>query len=219
MGDKQALVFGASGFIGGYLLRYLLDSDAYGNVTAVVRQALPISHPKLTQCIGDLESLPSLRHLLVADDVFCAVGTTRKKTPDKAAYYQVDYGLPVAAAQIGKENGARAFFLVSSVGADARSSVFYLKTKGEAERDIINVGYDSTHIFRPAALTGNRQEPRPLEKVSGLLSKALAPLLSGTWKKYRPVDGQTVALAMVRAAQSPSKGVHYYHWNEITALP
>ncbi len=218
MKDKKALVFGASGFIGGHLLQYLLASDVYASVIVVVRRSLNISHPKLTQYIGDLDSLPSLKHLLIADDVFCAVGTTRKKTPDRTAYRQIDYGLPVAAAQIGKENGATAFFLVSSVGADADSSVFYLRTKGEAERDIIRLGYESTHVFRPAALTGARQESRPLEKVMGWLSKATASLLRGSWKKFRPIDGQSVALAMHRTGQSGRKGVHYYYWNEITAL-
>lgn len=218
MKSKQALVFGASGFIGGHLLHHLLESDAYANVIVVVRRPLNISHPKLTQHIGDFDSLPSLKHVLIADDVFCAVGTTRKKTPDLVAYRQVDYGLPVATAQIGMENGAKAFFLVSSVGADADSSVFYLKTKGEAERDIIRLGYESTHIFRPAAVTGNRQESRPLEKIMGWLSKATAPLLQGSWKKFRPIDGQSVARAMLRAGQSPKNGVHYYYWNEITTI-
>lgn len=219
MRDKHALIFGASGFIGEHLLHYLLNCEAYAGVIAVVRQSLPISHPKLTQYIGDINSLPSLQHLLIADEVFCAIGTTRKKTPDKVAYHHIDYGLPVAAAKIGKENGARAFFMVSSVGADADSSVFYLRTKGEAERDIARVGYESTNFFRPAALIGTRRESRPLEKVFGSLSKAVSPLLKGSLTKYRPIDGQEVALAMLRAAQKCPKGVHYYYWNDITALP
>lgn len=219
MGDKHALVFGASGFIGSHLLRYLLKCDTYTRVIVVVRQSLPLSHPKLTQYIGDIDSLPSLQHLLIADDVFCAVGTTRKKTPDKATYHRIDYGLPVVVARIAKENGARAFFMVSSVGADANSSVFYLRTKGEAERDIIRVGYESTHFFRPAALIGNREESRPLEKLFGGLSKVLSPLLRGSLTKYRPIDGQDVALAMFRAAQTSREGVHHYYWNDITALP
>lgn len=218
MEKKRALIFGASGFIGGYLLDRALASKAYDTVIVVVRHYLPIEHPKLTQYIADHESLPSIKHLLIADDVFCAVGTTKKKTPDKAIYHKIDYGFPVDASKIAKENGAKAFFFVSSVGADANSSVFYLKTKGEAERDIIKVGYDRTHIFRPAALIGDRKESRKLEKIGGALSRLLSPLLRGPWKKFRPINGADLAEAMLNSAQTKKSGVHYYYWDHIKLL-
>lgn len=218
MANKCALVFGASGFIGNYLLSGLLASDVYDTVIIVVRKALAIDHPKLTQYIGDLESLESLKHLLMADDVFCSVGTTKKKTPNRVTYYQIDHDLPVTAAKIARENGAKAFVLVSAVGANPRSSIFYVKTKGETERDIIHLNYESTHIFRPAALMGDRKEFRLFEKLGVWLSRTISPLLMGSWRKFKPINGRVVASAMISAAQSPTKGVHYYYWDKITLL-
>lgn len=219
MGNKRALLFGASGFVGGYLLTELLANPTYSEVIVVVRKPLGIQHPKLREYIGDLNTIRSLQTQLVADHVFCTLGTTKKKTPDKTLYYQIDHDYPVAAAQIGKENGASAFFLVSSVGADPSSSTFYLKTKGEAERDIIALAYDATHIFRPSGLTGDRKESRIIEKVAGKILKVINGLLLGSMKKYRPIDGKEVAQAINQAAsQVNPKGVHYYYWNEIKSL-
>lgn len=215
MGEKKALLFGASGFIGGYLLAELLENPAYRQVTVVVRKPLELHHPKLQQLIGDYDSLSKLQDLLTADDVFCALGTTRKKTPDKKLYYQIDHDYPVKAAAITKENGATAYFLVSSIGADEHSSVFYTRTKGETERDIIALDFERTHIFRPSALTGDRAEKRTLEKVSGKIIKGINGLFRGSWTKYRSIDGQEVARAMNSIAANNIPGVHYYHWDEI----
>ena len=104
---KKAIVFGATGFIGSHLLRELLDNPDYERVIAVARKPLALSHPKLTTLIGDLASLPALKPQLVADEVFIALGTTRKHTPDEAEYYKIDHDYPVLAAEIAKANGAR----------------------------------------------------------------------------------------------------------------
>lgn len=162
---KKALLFGATGFIGSNLLRDLLDSPDYAEVIAVVRKPLSFSHKKLTVLIGDFASLPALRPQLVADEIFIALGTTRKHTPDEAEYYKVDHDYPVRAAEIAKANGARSVFLVTAVGANAKSGVFYVRTKGEVERDILALGFDHTHIFRPSQILGARTEERPRERL------------------------------------------------------
>ncbi|MDF0581183.1 NAD(P)H-binding protein [Bradyrhizobium yuanmingense] len=163
---KTALVFGATGFIGSHLLRDLLDSPDYSRVVAVVRKPLAGSDPKLTVLIGDLASLPALKPQLVADEIFIALGTTRKHTPDEAEYYKIDHDYPLLAAEIAKANGARSVFLVTAVGANTGSGVFYLRTKGEVERDILSLDFEHTHIFRPSMILGERDEDRPRERSS-----------------------------------------------------
>lgn len=215
---KTAILFGASGFIGSFLLEDLLGSPDYGRVNAVVRRALDITHPKLTTLIGDFNSLPQLKDKIVADEIFIALGTTKKNTPNQEEYYHVDHDYPVMAARFAKENGARAVFIVSAVGANPSSNIFYVKMKGETERDIVGLDYDHTHIFRPSMLMGSRKENRPAEKVFQNIISVLNPLLIGRLKKYRGIEGKDVARAMVNAAKSQREKVKIYHWPEMQEL-
>lgn len=217
---KTALLFGASGFIGSMLLEELLNSPEYLLITAVVRRPLPVSHPKLKTLIGDYNSLPLFRSELKADDVFIALGTTKKNTPDEKLYYQVDHDYPVLAAKLAKENGATNVLLVSAVGPNIDSKIFYIRTKGETERDVIALGYDHTHIFRPSMLMGDRKnEKRPMEKFLIGLFAVINPLFIGSFKKFRGIQGQDVARAMIAAAnKTPSLKVNIYEWKEMKEL-
>ncbi len=216
---KKALLFGASGFIGSYLLDELLRNPDYEQVTVVVRKELSINHPRLKTILGDVTALPALKDRLVADEIFIALGTTKKLTPDQKQYYQIDHDYPVLAAAMAKENGAKSVFIVSSVGANAKANAFYLRTKGETERDIIALDFAHTHIFRPSMLLGNRNQHRPLEKLLIKIWSVINPLLIGEHlKHYRGIDGRDVAKAMVNAAKNPSGKLKLYHWQEMTAL-
>ncbi len=155
---KKAAVFGASGFIGSFLLTELLNDPDYDQVTIVVRKQLDIQHPKLKTLIGDFSTLSSLKDQIVVDEAFIAMGTTKSKTPDEKEYYQIDHDYPVLAARIARENGARSVFVVTAVGANQNSKVFYLRTKGEVERDIASLGFEHAHFFRPSMLLGERKE-------------------------------------------------------------
>src|ERR1700709_618845 len=180
---KQAILFGASGYVGSCLLDELLNNSDYSEVTVVVRKALDVSHPKLRTLIGDFSSLPGLKENIAGDEVFITLGTTKKKTPDEKLYYQVDHDYPVLAAKIAKERGAKAVFVVTAVGADAGSGIFYVRTKGETERDIIALGFERTSIFRPSMIMGNRKESRPLEKFLIGLFRVINPVFGSG--KYR----------------------------------
>jgi uncharacterized protein YbjT (DUF2867 family) len=215
---KKAIVFGATGFIGSHLLRDLLDSPDYAQVIAVVRKPLMPSHPELTVIIGDLASLPALKPQLVADDVFIALGTTRKHTPDEAEYYKIDHDYPVQAAELAKANGARSVFVVTAVGANPKSGMFYIRTKGEVERDILALGFDHTHIFRPSMIIGQRDENRPRERLLIAAWGVLNPLLVGPADRYRGLAGDDIARAMVNAARHQTEKVRIYHWREMAAL-
>ncbi len=215
---KKAIVFGATGFIGSHLLRELLDNPDYERVIAVARKPLALSHPRLTTLIGDLASLPALKPQLVGDEIFIALGTTREHTPDEAAYYKIDHDYPVLAAGIAKANGARSVFLVTAVGANAGSSLFYVRTKGEVERDILALDFDHTHIFRPSMIMGQRDEDRPRERLIIAVWGVLNPLLVGPANRYRGIAGEEVARAMAKAAQHQTGKARIYHWKEMTAL-
>ena len=112
--------------------------------------------------IGDYNSLAGVKSEIAADEVFIALGTTKKNSPKKAEYYQVDHDYPVLAARMAKERGAKSVFLVTAVGANPNSKFFYVRTKGETERDVIALNFEHTHIFRPSMIMGNRKEKRSL---------------------------------------------------------
>ena len=215
---KRAIVFGATGFVGSNLLGDLLERSDYESVTAVVRRDPGLAHPKLHILLGDLDSVGEGMSGSALDEVFIALGTTRKHTPDRTEYYRIDHDYPVAAARAAQALGARSVFLVSSVGADPASRVFYVRTKGEMERDILALGYDRTHIFRPSMILGNRQEPRPLEHVLGRAWALLDPLLMGSLDRYKGIRGEDIARAMGAAAERRQERVSIYHWRQMHDL-
>ncbi len=215
---KKALVFGATGFVGSQLLSMLLESADYDRVTIVVRRDPGLAYAKLVTLIGDLDSLAALADRIDVDDVFIALGTTKAKVPDEAAYYRVDHDYPVRAAALAQSCGATGVFLVSAVGANAGSSVFYIRTKGETEHDVIALGIPRTHIFRPSQLLGRREENRPLERFIIAAWPAIDWLLLGGARKYRGIAGADVARAMVRAAKDNVTGVRVHEWAGMKAL-
>jgi uncharacterized protein YbjT (DUF2867 family) len=216
---KTAIVFGATGFIGSHLLSELLNKPDYAQVIAVVRRPLSSSHPKLSVLIGDLASLPALKPQLKADEVFIALGTTRKHTPDEADYYKIDHDYPVLAADLVKGNGARSVFVVTAVGANTKSGMFYIRTKGEVERDILALEFDHTHIFRPSMILGQRDENRPRERALIAAWGLLNPLLVKSADRYRGLTGNDIARAMTKAAAiRQTAKVNIYQWREMTAL-
>src|SRR5664279_4258586 len=215
---KKAILFGSSGFVGSFLLDELLNNTDYELVTVVVRKDLNTSHPKLQTLIGDYHSLPALKDNIVADDVFITLGTTKKNTPDQVEYYHVDHDYPVLASKIAKENGAKSVFLLTSVGANQNSGIFYVRTKGETERDIIALDYDQTHIFRPSMLMGSRKEYRPMEKAIITLWSVINPLFVGKMSKNKGITGENVAMAMNNAAKNQTEKVKIYQWKEMIDL-
>ncbi len=214
----KALLFGATGAVGSKILEILLEDPYFDQVTAVTRKKLSVRHPKLQNLIGDLKSLPSLKRQLAGDEVLIALGTTRARTPDLKEYYAIDHDYPVEAARIAMENGATGLHLVSAVGADASSSMFYVRTKGECERDILALGYPRTNIFQPSMLLGERAESRPAEALFKMIWPLVDWTLIGRLKQYRGISNVDVARAMVAAAKAGRAGVKCYHWQDMMEL-
>jgi len=195
---KHALLAGASGLVGERCLARLLDHPAYDRVMVLSRRPLARSHAKLRVELVDFEGLESLSER--CDDIFCCLGTTIKKAGSQDAFRQVDNGYALALARLGKAAGARQFLLVSALGADAQSSVFYSRVKGETERDIAATGLSKVTFMRPSILLGERHEQRPGERAGIFVGKLIAPLLLGPLRKYRPIHADDVAAAMLYAA-------------------
>jgi uncharacterized protein YbjT (DUF2867 family) len=212
---KKAILYGANGLVGSNILQELLRSSYYDEIIAVVRTKLLIKHPKLKVLVGDFESFVDLVGGIKVDEVYIALGTTRKKTPDDVTYYQIDHDYPVLAAKIARENGASSVFFVSSIGANAGSSFFYPKTKGQTEQDIILQNFEHTHIFRPSTILGNRVENRPADKILGRIWAFISPILSGKLTKYRAIPAKQIAAAMINAARNPASKMKIYHWREM----
>jgi uncharacterized protein YbjT (DUF2867 family) len=216
---KSAIVFGASGFVGSHLLSELLNSSDYGQVTAVARKSLNITHARLRTLIGDYNSLAGVKSEIAVDEVFIALGTTRTNSPKKAEYYQVDHDYPVLAARIAKEGGAKSVFLVTAVGANPNSKFFYVRTKGETERDVIALNFEHTHIFRPSMIMGARKEKRSLlEEALVRFWSALNPLLTWGCDKYKGMTGEDIAKALIRSAKNQTEKLKIYHWREMQDL-
>lgn len=215
---KKAILYGASGLVGSYILEYLLKSPNYEQITIVVRKDLNIQHPKLKTLIADFHSLPEVAKDIAVDEIFIALGSTQKKTPDKKIYYQIDHDYPLLSAKLAKENDAKAVFIVSAVGANPNSSVFYTKLKGETEQDIIGLDFDHTFIFRPSMILGNRKENRPLEKVFITLFKFINPLFMGNLSKYKGIEASDIAKAMVNSINHHNDKVKILHWKDMNAL-
>jgi uncharacterized protein YbjT (DUF2867 family) len=213
--QKTALIAGASGLIGSQLLPLLLASDRYAKVIAVGRRPVPHVHPKLEQRILELDHLEEHRLSLIADDVFCCLGTTMRQAGSKQAFYKVDYLYVVKLAAVTAGNFAAQLMVVSSMGADADSRFYYSQVKGEMEQAVRQTPFRAIHIFRPSLLLGERNEKRVGEQVGAVLLRLLNPLLLGPLRKYRAVPALSVARAMLRAAEDDGGGVLIHLSDEI----
>lgn len=198
---KTAIVLGASGLTGGLLLNRLLKDENYSTVKVFGRNPIGISHPKLEEIICDVLELVKQEDQFKANEVYCCIGTTKKKTPDKKLYYQIDFGIPVAAAKLCSKNGIETMITVSALGANAKSSIFYSRTKGEMEQAVLDEKIPNTYFMQPSFIGGNRQEKRTGEKIGIAIFKFVQPILIGPLKKYRLIEADTIAKVMLKLAQ------------------
>jgi uncharacterized protein YbjT (DUF2867 family) len=203
---KTALVIGATGLIGRNLVFDLLKNDNYDSVVVFTRRDLVIKHSKLNQIICDFDNLEKHFTTQIIDDVFCCLGSTKSKTPDQKEYRKIDYDYPLEIGKLALKNGAKNYFLVSSMGANKNSQIFYSKLKGEIELAISELKFEGFKIFRPSLLLGYRTELRPLEMFSQMLMRGLNPLFIGPLKKYKAIQGSVVAKAMNNLANKNRVG-------------
>lgn len=217
MTNRTALIAGATGLVGGHCLKLLLKEPAYRRVIAIARRPLDAGHPRLTVIIRDFATLDGVDFAGVTD-VFCSLGSTIRKAGSREAFRQIDSGYPVAIAEKAIAAGANRFLVVSSVGAEPGSPNFYLRVKAGMEAAVSAFPFEAVHIFRPSFLVGERSETRVGERIGIAVAAGLEFMLVGGLKKYRAIPAATVAAAMVAASKTATRGVHVYHWKEMTSL-
>ena len=209
---KIALVAGSTGLIGSQLLELLLKDEYYSQVISISRKKLAITNPKLVNVVCELSLLSSYRNELKADDVFCCLGTTMKVAKSKEKFRAVDFDAPVMLANIAKENGSKKFLLISALGANKSSSIFYNQVKGEVEEAIEQVGLGTFHIFRPSLLVGSRKKQRSGEEAAIIFYKIFGWLIP---KKYQAIESIKVAKAMFSFAKENQARVSIHESREI----
>ena len=215
---KTAIVLGATGLTGNHILHKLIEDTNYATIKLFSRSKIDGLPKKVTQFIGDILDLAQFKTDFTADEVYCCIGTTAKKTPDKTLYKKIDYGIPVTAAKLSKENNIATFLVVSAMGANAKSTVFYNKTKGEMERDVLKQNIKNTFILRPSLIGGERKESRILEKIGLVVIKIIQPLFIGKLKEYKIIDAENIAQAMINLANTKNNAGVIITSNDIKKL-
>lgn len=218
MSSRTAVVLGASGLVGGFCLRALVDDADYTRVLTFGRRELPpLTRAKVTQRVADLGSL-SAEGFCGAQDVFSALGTTIRKAGSQEAFRKIDFELPLRAAEESLKAGAEQFVVVSSVGADPNSKNFYLRTKGELEAALAKLPFRAVHILRPSLLIGKRLEFRLGESIATTIAPAVDLLALGPLRRYHSMRAEIAGKAMVAAAKRGTSGTSVYEYDEIIKL-
>ena len=202
-----ALVAGATGMVGGLLLNLLLEAPDYTRVYALTRRPLGREHARLANRVVVFERMAEQLKGLVARDAYCCIGTTIKDAGSEQAFRASDIDAVLHFAQAAKALQVKRFIVVSSVGADTASKRFYLRTKGEMEAALTEVGFPSLDILQPSLLLGPRKQFRTAEFAAALLAPVVNPFLVGAREQYRAIQGEVVARAMLGAARWGAKGV------------
>lgn len=203
MDKKTAIIFGASGLIGGELIRQIIGNPYYSSVILAVRTPLNILHEKLREVsLVDFEQIDLSRYSLSNIHVFCCLGTTIKKAGTQASFRKVDYELPVKIATWARAHGIETMLAISSIGAKKGTGNFYLHTKGEMEDALLTLKFKKLHILRPSLLLGERKEFRLAEELTKPIAKLFSFFLFGKLKKYRAIEAKKVAKAMITLAIS-----------------
>ena len=203
---NKSIVLGSTGLIGKHLLSYLGEKDL--SVIAISRRPIDDIPKNVSPMIIDFDEFLDQGHLPDCKHIYICLGTTIKKAGSKESFKKVDLDYCLGFAKKARESGATTISLVTSIGANADSKNFYLKTKGKLENEIKTMGFDSVNIFQPGLLLGNRDEIRPLEFLGQYGSFLLNMFLFGSLKKYRSIEASKVAHAM---ANSPNNNLSLIH--------
>lgn len=199
---KTAIILGASGATGSALLQLLLSDSRYSKIKLFARSSAGIISPKIEEYIINMFELENHAAHFTGADVFCCIGTTKAKTPHKDTYRKIDYGIPAAAARLAKTNGIDTFIVISAIGANKNSSIFYNRTKGEMEHAVASQHIPDTYILQPSLIVADRNDKRIAEKLAAGFMKLLNPLFTGKYTKYRSISAAAIAKAMVWLANN-----------------
>jgi uncharacterized protein YbjT (DUF2867 family) len=214
----KAVIAGATGLIGSELLKLLLADTTYTEVLVIARKSTGIVDKKLIELIINFDELDDHANAITGHAIFCCLGTTQKKTPDRNEYQKIDRDYPIQLAHLAAKNNMEQYHVVSSLGANSSSSSFYLKFKGEMEDGVKQSGVKSTHIYEPSFITGDRKENRPAEKILIPLMRLIDPFLFGSLKKYKSIAATTIAQAMHKQSLKTKEGIFVYPSDKIKQI-
>ena len=201
---RTALVAGASGLIGRKLVQKLIDSDQYRLIYILSRKNSWLVNEKVREFVIDFEQINQLKFDEPIDDLFCTLGTTIKQAGSRDNFKKVDYEYIIEFAKLGKSIGAAKFLVISAMGANSKSSVFYNQVKGMTEEALKSIGFSRLVILRPSLLLGERPEPRFGEQIASFFMKAVNFLIPD---KYKAIRAEKVADNMLRMATDLAKGI------------
>lgn len=204
MAKRVAIVVGATGFTGKFLVKQLCESEEYAAVSVIVRRDFAYKHAKLDVQVKDFDKLEE-NDLDIADDLFCCLGTTMKKAKTKENFERVDLEYPLRIASLAKKRGIPNFHVISAIGSSKKSPFFYSQVKGRMEEGLLAIDLPHLFIYKPSLLTGNRGEFRLGERLSEGVFKILNPLLIGPFKRLRSIQGEQLAFAMYHYALHNTK--------------
>lgn len=204
MSKRTAIVIGATGFTGRFLVQQLCESEEYVSVSVIARKNSAYTHPKLDMKIRDFDELEE-NDFEIADDLFCCLGTTMKRAKTKENFEKVDLVYPLQIASLAKKRGIPNFHVISAAGSHKRSPFFYSRVKGRMEDELIDLKLPHLSIYRPTLLTGGREEFRLGERLSEGVFQLLNPMLKGPFRKIRAIEGKQLAFAMYHYAKQGSK--------------
>jgi uncharacterized protein YbjT (DUF2867 family) len=208
MPSHTVVIAGASGLVGGHLLRILLADGETTRVVALVRRPLGVTNAKLEEIVADFGALDALMDRLAADVAFCCLGTTIKVAGSEEAFRKVDHDYPLAFARATLAAGVKRFVIVTAVGAYSKSSVFYNRVKGELEDALRSLAFpNGIVIAHPSMLLGDRTESRGGESIAKAVMRGTGFLMAGPLRKYKAIDAVDVARAMATAARGDGAGV------------
>jgi len=205
MKQKTAIILGATGLTGSVLLRKLIADPRYRTIKVFSRNHLAQKSDKIEEYLINLFELEKVADLFTADEVFCCIGSTQKKTPDNDTYRMVDFGIPATAAKLCNRNEISTFQVISAMGADEKSRFFYNRIKGEMEGAVLEQQISNTYILQPSLIGGNREENRPFEFIWKKIMSVGEGLLVGSLKKYRTIHPGIIVDAMIYLANNDYK--------------
>lgn len=205
---RSVLLAGATGLVGAEVLRQLVADRSVTRIVVIGRRPIASADPRVSSTTVDFDRLDANPALFAVDQIISALGTTIKQAGSEQAFRRVDFDYPLAMARLGLRQGARHFLVVSSLGANPESRLFYNRVKGELEEQLRSLGYRSVTIVRPSLLLGKRDEFRLLERV-GMVIGEIVP------GRYRPVQASAVAESLVDAARTDAPGLHIIESEEI----
>jgi uncharacterized protein YbjT (DUF2867 family) len=199
MKSRTAIIFGGTGLVGKEVINELNNTDSYETIKVFTRnKSLYPAGSKIKEFVVDFDHPETFSDSISGDDLFICIGTTIKKAGSVKRMEEIDRDLPLYFAKIARKSGVQRLAVISSVGANPNSSNYYLRIKGEMEEGLMNMDFGTIAIVRPSLLLGDRKDRRFGETTGKFIIKVFGVFLFGKYRKYRAIEGNNVARAMVK---------------------